>query len=91
MLSGVTRNLSTNPSAMQKVLARVAAIVTVLLLVFVAERMAALTWLLIPEPEVAAPALMSGSTVVSQTAQRGVRSYQNIASLHLFGERRVAQ
>jgi general secretion pathway protein C len=90
MLSGVARNLSTNPSAVQKALARVATLVTVLLLVFLAERLAALTWLLIPQPEVVAPEFASGLAVATGTSQSGVRSYQNIASMHLFGERRVA-
>jgi general secretion pathway protein C len=90
MLSGVARNLSTNASTVQVVLARVATLVTVLLLVFLAERMAVLTWLLIPEPDVAAPELAGESTGLSQTAQTDARKYNNIASMHLFGERRVA-
>lgn len=90
MFSDVARNLSSNSSAVQVILARVAGLVTVLLILFLAERMASLTWLLIPEPALPVPEFAGGSVVVSPTAETGAPSYEKIASMHLFGERRIA-
>jgi general secretion pathway protein C len=56
------------------------------LVLLLAERLAALTWLLFPEPDLPVPDLPGGVMVTVGAGEDSGRGYREIASWHLFGQ-----
>ena len=86
MLDAAVRKLNLDAEDWQRLLSRLAAVVTVILVLLAAERLAALTWSFVPQPEIATPVLTPAMRAGGDGAQAGRRNYEQTASLHLFGD-----
>jgi general secretion pathway protein C len=90
MLASLARKLSDDQSRLHAVLGRAAVAVTVVMLVVLADRLAALTWSLVPRPTIPIPELPSGAGSDGVAGEQAVRDHAQLAGLHLFGQVRVA-
>jgi len=91
MLATLTRKLSDDQSRLHGALARTAGVVTVVLVVLLADRFAALTWSVVPRPIIPVPALPAGVRPVVTQGAAGVSDYTQLAGLHLFGQVQARQ
>jgi general secretion pathway protein C len=91
MLATLTRKLNDDQSRLHGALARAAGVVTVVLVVLLADRFAALTWSVVPRPSIPVPELPSGVRTVAPQGIGGAVDHTQLAGLHLFGQAQAQQ